>query len=338
MTDVTTRLGDELTSVMAWGASALQAARVDSGASQVKLDGRLTILAGTANPPLAAAIARELDVAIGACTIDRFPDGEVAVQLLEPVRRKEVYLVQPTSPPVDNHLFELFALADACRRAAAARITAIVPYFGYGRADRRDGRPEPVMARVVADLLETVGVDAVMTVDLHTPQIEGFFRVPVDTLSAVQTLCRALRDRLPSNPVVVAPDVGRMQLATQYAQALGVPVTVLHKRRDGASRIKVTHVVGDVFNRSCLIVDDMISTGNTLAESIDTLLRASARPEMIIAATHGLFRPGARAKLDRSVVREVFVTDTVQVNEKDWAKLQVVPVAPAIAEVMEKRL
>ena len=148
-----------------------------------------TIFTGTANPALAAAIARGLGVQVGTCTIDRFPDGEVAVQLLESVRRKEVFLVQPTSPPVNDHLVELLALADACRRAAAARITAIVPYFGYGRADKRHGRREPITGRVIADLLEAVGIGHVVTVDLHTPQIEGFFYAPVDTLAAVPTLC-----------------------------------------------------------------------------------------------------------------------------------------------------
>jgi ribose-phosphate pyrophosphokinase len=148
-----------------------------------------TIFAGTANPTLAREIARELGVPIGASAIDRFPDGEVAVQLLEPVRRKEVFLVQPISPPVNDHLVELLALADACRRAVAERITAIVPYFGYARADKRHGRREPITGRVVADLLQAVGIAHVITVDLHTPQIEGFFHAPVDSLTAVPTLC-----------------------------------------------------------------------------------------------------------------------------------------------------
>ena len=173
-----------------------------------------TIFSGTANPALAAAIARELEVPVGACAVNRFPDGEVAVQLLEPVRRKEVFLVQPTAPPVNDHLVELLALAGACRRAAAARITAIVPYFGYARADKRHGRREPITVRVAADLLETVGIAHLVTVDLHTPQIEGFFHIPVDSLTAVPTLCRELRDRLPPDLVVVSPDVGRMAMAT----------------------------------------------------------------------------------------------------------------------------
>jgi ribose-phosphate pyrophosphokinase len=297
-----------------------------------------TIFTGTANPLLAAAIAGELGVEVGRCAVDRFPDGEVAVQLLEPVRRKEVFLVQPTSPSVNDHLVELLALADACRRAAAARITSIVPYFGYARSDKRHGRREPIMGRVIADLLEAVGIGHVVMVDLHTPQIEGFFHVPVDSLTAVPPLCRALRDRLPADLVVVSPDAGRVQLATNYAQCLGAPVIVLHKRRQSGVETEVTHVVGNVSNRACLIVDDMISTGGTIAESITALLRAGARPEITVAATHGLLVFGARQKLDHPSVREVFVTDTVAVAQRDWPKLHVTSIAPLIARALERIL
>lgn len=275
---------------------------------------------------------------VGACEIDRFPDGEVAVQLLEPVRRKEVFLVQPTAPPVNDHLMELLALADACRRAAAARVTAIMPYFGYARADKRHGRREPITARVAADLLEAVGIAHVVTVDLHTPQIEGFFHAPVDSPTAVPTLCRALKDRLPSDLVVVSPDVGRMAMATEYARCFGVPVIVLHKRRESGTEAEVTHIVGDVAGRTCLIVDDMISTGGTVAESVDALLEAGARPEIIVTATHGLLLPGARARLDQPAVRQVVVTDTVCVGVQDWQKLRVVSAAPLIAGALERFL
>jgi ribose-phosphate pyrophosphokinase len=297
-----------------------------------------TILAGTANPVLAAAIARELGMQVGACALDRYPDGEVFVQLLEPVRRKEVFLVQPTSPPVNDHLVELLALADACRRAAAARITAIVPYFGYARADKRHGRREPITGRVVADLLQTIGVAHVVTVDLHTPQIEGFFHTPVDSLTAVPTLCRALHKRLPPDVVVVSPDVGRAGMAALYAQCLGAPVIVLHKRRQSGAETEVTHVVGDVSSRACLIVDDIISTGSTVAQSVEALLRAGALPKILVAGTHGLLLPGARRKLSHPAVREVFVTDTVHVSEPDWPRLHVVSIAPLIAGALERFL
>jgi ribose-phosphate pyrophosphokinase len=181
------------------------------------------------------------------------------------------------------------------------------------------------MTRVVADLLQVVGVGHVVTVDLHTPQIEGFFHAPVDGLTAVSTLCSALRDRLPADLVVVSPDVGRLAMATRYAdQCLGAPVVVLHKRRVSGSETRVTHVVGEVSGRACLIVDDMISTGGTIAQSIAALLAAGARPEIIVAATHGLFVLDARNKLDHPAVRDVFITDTVSVTENAWPQLHVV--------------
>jgi ribose-phosphate pyrophosphokinase len=302
------------------------------------VNGKFTIFSGTANPTLAETIAREMGIRAGACTVDRYPDGDVAVQLLESVRRKEVFLMQPTSPPVNDHLVELLALAEACRRAGAARITAIVPFFGYGRADKRHGRREPIMARVVADLLQVVGIDHVITVDLHTPQIEGFFHAPVDSLTAVPTLCRALRDRLPTEFVVVSPDVGRVGMATHYAQCLNAPLVMLHKRRVSGTKTNVSHVVGDVQDRACLIVDDMISTAGTVAESIAALLAAGARPDIVVAATHGLFVLDARDKLKHPAVREVFVTDTVSVRERDWPQLHVVSVAPLIAGAVERLL
>jgi ribose-phosphate pyrophosphokinase len=294
------------------------------------------IFTGTANPALARLIASKLGAQVGACVVDRYPDGNVAVQLLETVRRKEVFLMQSTSPPVSEHLVELLALADACRRAGCTRVTSVVPYFGHGRADKRNGRREPIMARVVADLMEIVGISHVITVDLHTPQIEGFFHAPVDSLTAMPMLCQALRDRLPADVVVVSPDVGRVGMATRYAQCLGASAVVLHKRRVSGVETQVTHVVGEVSDRPCLIVDDMISTGGTMAESITALLNAGARPEIIVAATHGLFVRDARKKLNHPAVREVLVTDTVCVTERDWPQLHVITIAPLIADAMEK--
>jgi ribose-phosphate pyrophosphokinase len=297
---------------------------------------RFLILSGSANPMLAGAIAGELGVHVGACLIDRFPDGEVAVQLAEPVRRKDVFLVQPTSPPVNDHLVELLALADACRRAAAARITAVVPYFGYGRADKRHGRREPITGRMVADLLEAVGIAQIVTVDPHTPQIEGFFFVPTDSLTAVPALSRELRHRLPADVVVVSPDAGRVPLATAYAQSLGAPLAVLHKRRESGTETRVTHLVGDVAGRTCLIVDDIIATAATIRESVRALRAAGARAEVFVAATHGLLLDGAREALDGAGVREVWVTDTVRVPEPEWSHLRVVSIAPVIAGCLER--
>jgi ribose-phosphate pyrophosphokinase len=295
-----------------------------------------TLFAGTANPALAAAIASELGVRLAACTVERFPDGETVVRLDEPVRGRDVFLVQSTSPPVNDHLIELLAFADACRRSAAGRITAVVPYFGYARSDKRHGRREPIAASLVARLMEAAGIDHVVTLDLHAAQIEGFFRIPVDSLTAVPSVCRALRHGFPPGAVVVSPDAGRMKMATEYAHRLGAPVVILHKRRCSATETEVTHVVGDVRGRACLIIDDMISTGDTIARAVEALLAAGARPEIVVAATHGLLVGDARARLGLEPVRRVLVTDTVAATDLAWPPLQIVSVAPLLAAAIRR--
>jgi ribose-phosphate pyrophosphokinase len=295
-----------------------------------------TILSGTAHPELAAAIARELGVGLCTRTVERFPDGEVAVRIDQPVRGREVFLVQPTSPPVDAHLVELLALADACRRASAARITAVVPYFGYARSDKRHGHREPIAASLVARLIQAVGVARVVAVDLHTPQVEGFFQVPLDTLTAVPTLCEALRPRLPAGAVVVAPDAGRVKMATRYAERLGAPLAVLHKRRESGTETAVTHLVGDVRGRACLIIDDIIATGGTIIESVAALRQAGAGPEILVAATHGLFVGAARDSFDRADVSGVIVTDTVAPAGGEWALRRIVPITPLLAGAIRR--
>jgi ribose-phosphate pyrophosphokinase len=298
----------------------------------------LKIFSGTANPDLARNIARELGVTLGQCAIERFPDGETFVRLDEPVRGHMVFIIQPTSPPVNDHLIELLAFADACRRAAAARITAVVPYFGYARSDKRHERREPIMASMIADVMQTVGIDHVITIDMHAPQLEGFFHVPVDSLTAVDTLAHELRGRLSEGTVVVSPDAGRVRMATEYAHRFNTSVIVLHKRRESGAETAVTHLVGEVRDRPCLIVDDMISTGGTIAESVEALLAAGARPSITVAATHGLFLAGARDRLACAAVREVLVTDTVASTAQNWPLLRVVSIAPLIAAAIRRFL
>ena len=295
-----------------------------------------SLFTGTANPTLAKAIAGELKVPLGQCTVERFPDGELSVRLNEPVREKDVFIVQPISPPVNEHLVELLLFADACRRAAAVRVTAIVPYLGYARSDKRHGRREAIGASMVAGLLQSVGIDHVVLVDVHSPQIEGFFHVPVDRLTAVPTLCAALKGQVPEDIVVVAPDAGAMHLAAEYAHRLQTTVIALHKRRHSGTSTRVTHLVGDVHDRSCLIVDDLISTGGTIAESMEVLLDAGARPSITIAATHGLFVKEARAMMTHDSVQHIFVTDTIAPSIQGWPQLKVVSIAPLIAGALRR--
>jgi ribose-phosphate pyrophosphokinase len=269
-----------------------------------------TILAGSANAPLADAIAASLGMALGRCQIRRFPDGEMHVQIEDNVRGRDVYLVQPTSPPADTHLVELLLMADACRRAGAARITAVVPYFGYARQDRRSGQ-SAVGARLAADLIEAAGVGGIVAVDLHAPAIEGFFRVPLQHVSAVPQLASQVQPLLPADSVVVAPDLGAAKLAERYAGLLDLPVAIVHKTRISGSEVEAHGLSGDVRGRAPLIVDDMISTAGTIAAAAGVLLDAGARPEITVAATHALLVGPAKERLQMLPLRHLVVTDTV---------------------------
>ncbi len=300
---------------------------------------QFSMFTGSANPALAESIARQVGVSLGVRVIEHFPDGEQSVRLEQSVRGHHVFIVQPTSPPVDVHLMELLIFADACRRAAAAQITAVVPYFGYARQDRRRGHRVPITASMIAELLQTVGVTHVIAVDVHAAQLEGFFHIPMDNLTALPTLFAAVQDQLTPGTVVVSPDLGRVPMATEYAQRLGTSVVVLHKQRISSTESTVTQVVGDVRDRPCLIVDDMISTGGTIARAIDALIAAGARPEITVAATHGLLVDGARQQLSHKSVRAVFVTDTVPVvDNQGWRELHVVSVAPLLAAAIHQVL
>lgn len=296
------------------------------------------VFAGSSNHDLAEAVAQRLGTQLNPCVVERFPDGETSVKLEEAVRGHHVFILQPTGPPVNDNLVELLAFVDACRRAAAANIIAVVPYFGYARQDKRHGHREPVTASMVAYLLQAIGANHVVTIDLHSPQIEGFFHIPVDALTAVPTLCEAVRTHVPQNLVVVSPDEGRVKMAGQYAQRLSSTVAVLHKRRETATRTRVTHVVGDVRDKACLIIDDMISTGGTISEAIEALLAAGARPEIVVAATHGPLLKSAREKLSHESIRALFVTDTIAPVIREWPKLQVITIAPLIAEAIQRIL
>jgi ribose-phosphate pyrophosphokinase len=304
---------------------------------------RATFIAGSASHALAALVEHDLGRRFVAATIERFPDGEVSVRLDEPVRGEEVILLAATAPPVNDHLVELLALADACRRADAARVVAVVPYFGYARSDRRDGRRTPIMASLVATLAEHAGIDHVVTVDVHTPALEGFFRIPVDNLTATSILADALTVRLTAavnTAVIVAPDLGAVRLANRYAAKLDLPVAVCHKRRLGGAEVKVSRITGDVAGRPCIIIDDMISTGGTIVESVRALNEAGAMPEHVVAATHAVLVPGALDKLGDAGVRELFVTDSIEPSGEPAAGLRptIVSIAPLLATAIRRLL
>jgi ribose-phosphate pyrophosphokinase len=294
------------------------------------------LFAGTGNPSLAAGVARELGVAPGACAVERFPDGEVAVEVRRSIRGREVFIVQPTSPPVNDHLVELLVFADACRRADAARITAIVPYFGYARSDKRQGRRVPVTARAVADMMQSVGIDRVVTLDAHTPQLEGFFRIPIDNLSMVPALCGTLISRVTDATVIVSPDLGGVKRATEFGERLGRPVAVCVKRRTSGESVAVAQVIGDVRDRPCVIVDDMITTGGTIAEAVKALRAQGAHDGIVVAASHGVLVPGARERMREVGVTEVLVSNSIEVEPGGDPPVTCVDIAALLADVVRR--
>jgi ribose-phosphate pyrophosphokinase len=296
------------------------------------------LLAGSAHPQLAAAVARELQVPLGACQVARFPDGEVSIQIEQSVRAHTVLVLQPTGPPVNDNFVELLAFVDACRRAAAGHVIAIVPYFGYARSDRRRARREPIGASMVAAALEAAGLQQVVTVDIHSPAIEGFFRVPFDNLNALPILAQALAPHATPESVVVAPDLGRARAAAELAGLLGCSVAVVHKRRTSGASVEALQLAGAVEDRPCLLLDDMISTGGTVVACVQALERAGARSSGIVAATHGVFSDGALQRLADAGITRVYVTDSLPPAAAPPLRLDVLSCAPLLAKAIERIL
>ena len=300
------------------------------------MPGTCILFAGSANLPLADAVATALGARLGRRDLGRHPDGELHVEIQESVRGHDVYLLQPTSPPAEAHLLELLLLADACRRAGAAQLTAVMPYFGYARQDRRAAGRGAVGARLVADLLAAGGLQRVVAVDLHTAGLEAVFGLPLEHLSAVPLLVQALRRRVPANAVVVAPDIGAARLAERYGALLGLPVAIVHKSRVGGDAVTARGRTGDVQGRVPLVVDDMISTAGTVESAAAAAIAAGATPEVTVLASHALLVGPAVERLQRLSLARLIVTDSVALAPNLPLPLQVVTLAPLLAEVIER--
>jgi ribose-phosphate pyrophosphokinase len=296
----------------------------------------MMVLTGTANPELAAGIAEELGQPLCDVTVKRFADGEIFVRIDENVRGRDVFVIQPTNPPAENML-ELLLLIDAAKRASAARVTAVVPYFGYARQDRKDQPRVSIAAKLMANLIVAAGADRLITIDLHQHQLQGFFDIPVDHLYAAPVFMEHFRARDLDDVVVVATDVGAAKMARGYAKRLGAGLAIIDKRRPGPNETEVLNVVGEVRGRRCVIPDDMVDTAGTMANAIRAL-RERGATEVYVIATHALLSGPAVDRLREADVMEVAVTDTVAIPaEKREAlpNLAVVSVANLLARAIE---
>lgn len=293
----------------------------------------LMLLSGSANRALSEEIAQNLGIPLGEATIRRFADGEIFVRIDENVRGRDLFIIQPTVPPADN-IMELLLLLDAARRASAARITAVIPYYGYGRQDRKDQPRVAIGAKLVANMVVSAGADRVLGVDFHQHQLQGFFDVPVDHLYAAPVITRYFREKNLKNLVVVAPDVGSAKMARGTAKRLDATIGIIDKRRPTANVSEVLHVIGEVEGKDCLIADDMIDTAGTMVEAIHALKARGAR-DIYCAATHALLSGPAVERLSQSPLKELVVTNTVPVpEEKRFPQLTILSVADLIARAI----
>jgi ribose-phosphate pyrophosphokinase len=298
-------------------------------------DRRMLIFGGTSNPQLADEICRHLGISRAGALVGAFKNEETRVRIEENVRGADVFVIQSTCSPVDHHIMELLLMIDALRRASANRVTAVIPYYGYARKDRKDEGRVPISAKLVANLLVTAGVHRVITVDLHAQQIQGFFDIPVDHLWAAPTIARHFRDPPIPDLTVVAPDVGSSRMARGYANRLGGDLAIVDKKRISADRTETVAVIGNVRGRNVVMVDDMISTAGSITEAARTVIAAGAK-SVRIAATHGVLCGPARERLANAPVEELILTDTIRVDPVGLPKLRVLSIAGLLSEAIRR--
>ena len=305
-------------------------------AVRYRLSAELAILSGNANPALAKAICRELKVPLADSFVGRFSEGEIRLKINENVRGKDVFVVQPTCPPTNDNLMELLIMLDALRRASARRITAVIPFYGYARQDRKDQPRVPITAKLVANLITTAGANRVLTMDLHAGQVQGFFDIPLDHLYAITVFEQYIKRKRLKPIVVVSPDVGGIKMARAYAKRLRAGLAIVDKRRDSPESTEVMHILGEVKGKVCVLVDDLIATGSSLVEAAEAVKRAGA---LVVYAcvTHPVLSGQARDRIASSCLKELIVTDTVPLAaEKRHPKITVLSVASLLSEAIRR--
>lgn len=298
----------------------------------------LMVFTGTANPELAQQVVRHLDMTLGRADVGRFSDGEVAVELLENVRGRDVFILQSTCAPTNDNLMEVLTMADALRRASAGRITAAIPYFGYARQDRRPRSARvPITAKLVANMLASAGIDRILTVDVHADQIQGFFDIPVDNIYGTPVLLKDVKSREDEELVVVSPDMGGVVRARAAAKTLHAELAIIDKRRPKANESEVMNLIGDVDDRTCIIVDDMIDTANTLCKAAAALKKHGAT-KVCAYATHPVFSGQAVDRINNSEIDQVVVTDTIPLSAaaKQCERIRVVSIATLLSETLRR--
>ncbi|SDW45879.1 ribose-phosphate pyrophosphokinase [Marininema mesophilum] len=293
------------------------------------------LFSGTSNRSLAEKIAKELRMHLGKVHISRFQSGEIYIHYEESVRNADVYLVQSLFQPVNDHLMETLFMVDAARRASARSVTVVLPYFCYARQEKKDAPREPISAKVVADLLHTVGVDRVITLDLHAPAIQGFFHIPVDHLTALDQITEYLANKEIVNPVVVSPDAGRVKMAEKLASYLDTPFAIMMKRRPVHNEASVTHIIGEVAGRTPIIIEDIIDTGGTIVSVIEGLLEKGAK-EAYVCATHAVLSGDGLQKLNHPGIREVLFTDSIPLQPGSTSdRIHVISVASLLSKAIQ---
>jgi ribose-phosphate pyrophosphokinase len=295
---------------------------------------RLKIFSGNANKHLALEICQYLGVTLGDSNVKRFSDGEIQVRINESVRGADVFIIQPTSSPVNEHLMELLVMIDAIRRASARRITAVIPYYGYARQDRKARARDPITAKLTANLLHAAGARRVITMDLHAGQIQGFFDIPVDHLPGVPILAEYFTQKQVDNLVVVSPDIGGVTRARDLAERLGVPLAIIDKRRPEPNVAEVTNVIGNIKNKRVIMIDDIIDTAGTITKGAEALMQRGAK-EIYACCTHAVISGPAVERLKNSVIKELVVTNTIPLTEeKMFDQVRVLSVAPIMGEAI----